>query len=144
MRHRVRASALLLLALALVAGCRGGSGRWSGDERRQIEAFTTSVVKAEEAGAATTGNRAQAVSALQAALDSSNTVSDDVLLRIHPQLPDRYRTQFVTAVRMRLDALKELGAGEEMTGKHLEWQLPMAQWGSWYDRNLSELRRNIQ
>ena len=141
---RARRAAVLLLALAAVAGCRDGSGRWSADERRQIDAFTVSVIKAEEAGSATTGDRAKAVDALKESLAASSTVSDDVLARIHPQLPNRYRTSFVPAVRMRLDSLNALGAGEEMTGRHLEWQLPMQQWGSWYDRNLAELRRNIQ
>ena len=135
---------VLLLALAAASGCRDGSGRWSADERRQIDAFTASVVKAEEAGPATSGDRTKAADALKAALDASNTVSDDVLARIHPQLPDRYRTRFVVAVRMRLESLNALGPGDEMTGRHLEWQLPMSDWGSWYDRNLPELRRNIQ
>jgi hypothetical protein len=143
MRRRFRA-ATLLAVLAATAGCRDGSGRWSADERRQIEAFTASVVKAEEAGPAASADRAKGVEALKAALDASNTVSDEVLARIHPQLPDRYRTRFVLAVRMRLDSLNALGAGDEMTGKHLEWQLPMSDWGNWYDRNLPELRRNIQ
>jgi hypothetical protein len=141
---RRRSAALLFVTLVVAAGCRDGSGRWNSDERRQIDAFTASLVKAEEAGPAMTGDRAKAAAALQASLAASSTVSDDVLARIHPQLPDRYRTRFVPAVRMRLEALNALGVGDEMTARHLEWQVPMSEWGNWYDRNLAELRRNIR
>ena len=132
---------ILLLALAMtVAGC----GRWSSDERRQIDAFTTSVVKAEEASRLSPLEVQKVTTALKEALDASNEVTDPVLAKIHPQLPEQYRSRFVTALRMRHDALRELPPGEPLTAKQMEWQLPMAEWGDWYSANLATLRKSIE
>ena len=132
---------ILLLALAMtVAGC----GRWSSDERRQIDAFTTSVVKAEEASRLSPLEVQKVTTALKEALDASNQVTDPVLAKIHPQLPEQYRSRFVTALRMRHDALRELPPGEPLTAKQMEWQLPMAEWGDWYSANLATLRKSIE
>ena len=132
---------ILLLALAMtVAGC----GRWSSDERRQIDAFTTSVVKAEEASRLSPLEVQKVTTALKEALDASNQVTDPVLAKIHPQLPEQYRSRFVTALRMRHDALRELPPGEPLTAKQMEWQLPMAEWGKWYSANVATLRKSIE
>jgi hypothetical protein len=131
----------LLLALALaIAGC----GRWSSAERRQIQAFTTSVVKAEEANTLSPLEIQKVSNALQEALDASDDVTDPVLAKIHPQLPQQYRSRFVAALRMRHDALRELQPGEPLTAKQLEWQLPMAEWGEWYSANVAALRQSIE
>lgn len=130
----------VLLALAFgVAGC----GRWSSAERRQIQAFTTSVVKAEEANTLSPLDLPKVSSTLEEALDASDDVTDPVLAKIHPELPDRYRTQFVAALRMRHDALRELQPGEPLTAKQLEWQLPMKAWGDWYSANVAAMRQSI-
>ena len=132
---------VLVLALAsVVAGC----GRWSSDERKQIDAFRTSVMKAEEARTLSPLEVEKVSAALEAALDASNVVTDPVLAKIHPQLPERYRTRFVAALRMRHDALGELRPGEALTAKQLEWQIPMAEWGEWYSANLPALRQSLQ
>ena len=132
---------ILLLALAMtVAGC----GRWSSDERRQIDAFTTSVVKAEEASRLSPLEVQKVTTALKEALDASNEVTDPVLAKIHPQLPEQYRSRFVTALRMRHDALRELPPGEPLTAKQMEWQRPMAEWGDWYSANVATLRKSIE
>jgi hypothetical protein len=131
----------LLLALALaVAGC----GRWSSDERRQIDAFTTSIVKAEEANTLSPLEVQKVASTLKEALDAASVVTDPVLAKIHPQLPEQYRTRFIVALRMRHDALRELPPGEPLTAKQLEWQIPMAEWGEWYSANVTALRQNIE
>ena len=130
----------LLLALVIgVVGC----GRWSSEERRQINAFTTSVVKAEEANRLSPLEVQKVSNALREALDAANVVTDPVLAKIHPQLPEQYRSRFVTALRMRHDALRELPPGEPLTAKQLEWQLPMAEWGEWYSANVATLRKSI-
>ena len=131
----------LLLALAIgVAGC----GRWSSDERRQINAFTTSVVKAEEANRLSPLDVQKVSNTLKEALDAASVVTDPVLAKIHPQLPEQYRSRFVTALRMRHDALRELPPGEPLTAKQLEWQVPMAEWGDWYSANVAALRKSIE
>jgi hypothetical protein len=131
----------LLLALAMtVAGC----GRWSSEERRQINAFTTSVVKAEEANKLSPLEVQKVTTTLKEALDAANVVTDPVLAKIHPQLPEQYRSRFVTALRMRHDALQELPPGEPLTAKQLEWQRPMAEWGDWYSANVASLRKSIE
>jgi hypothetical protein len=131
---------ILLFALAMtVAGC----GRWSSDERRQIEAFTTSVIKAEQANRLSPLDVQRVSNALKEALDAANVVTDPVLAKIHPELPEQYRSRFVTALRMRHDALRELPPGEPLTAKQLEWQLPMAEWGKWYSANVATLRKSI-
>jgi hypothetical protein len=131
---------VLMLALALtVAGC----GRWSSEERTQIEAFTTSVIKAEEANRLSPLEVQKVTNALKEALAASDVVTDPVLAKIHPQLPEQYRSRFVTALRMRHDALRELPPGQPLTARQLEWQLPMAEWGEWYSANVATLRNNI-
>ena len=132
---------ILLLALAVaVTGC----GRWSSDERRQIDAFTTSVVKAEEANKLSPLDVQKVSNVLKEALDAANVVTDPVLAKIHPELPEQYRSRFVTALRMRHDALRELPPGEPLTAKQLEWQLPMAEWGKWYSANVATLRKSLE
>ena len=131
---------ILLLALAMtVAGC----GRWSSEERRQIDAFTTSVIKAEQANRLSPLDVQKVSNTLKEALDAANVVTDPVLAKIHPELPEQYRSRFVTALRMRHDALRELPPGEPLTAKQLEWQLPMAEWGKWYSANVATLRKSI-
>lgn len=130
----------LVLALAAGAGC----GRWSSDERRQVEAFRTSVMKAEEARTLSPLEVEKVSAALAAALDASDAVTDPLLAKIHPQLPERYRTRFVAALRMRHDALGELRPGEALTAKQLEWQIPMVEWDEWYTANLATLRQAIE
>ena len=132
--------ALVLVLVAAVAGC----GRWSSDERRQIEAFRTSVVKAQEARTLSPLDIEKVSAALAEALSASDVVTDPVLAKIHPQLPERYRTRFVAALRMRHDALGELRPGEALTAKQLEWQIPMNEWGEWYTANLPTLRQAIE
>ncbi len=78
------------------------------------------------------------------ALDGSSVVTDPVLSKLHPQLPEQYRSRFVAALRMRHDALRELPPGEPLTAKQLEWQIPMAEWGEWYSANVATLRQNIE
>ena len=134
---------MVVLVLALT-GVLTGCGRWSSDERRQIDAFRTSVVKAEEARTFSPLEVEKVSAALQAAIDASDDVSDPVLAKIHPQLPERYRTRFVAALRMHHDALSELRPGEALTAKQLEWQVPMAEWGDWYSANLAALRQSIE
>ena len=131
---------VLLVALAAAVGC----GRWSSDERRQIDAFRTSVVKADEASSLSPLEIGKVSAVLKEALDASDEVTDPVLAKIHPQLPEEYRTHFVAALRMRHDALGELQPGEALTARQLEWQLPMAEWGKWYSANLATLRQNIE
>jgi hypothetical protein len=131
----------LLLAIAMVvAAC----GRWSSEERRQIDAFTTSVVKAEEANKLSPLEVQKVTNTLKEAIDAANVVTDPVLAKIHPELPEQYRSRFVTALRMRHDALRDLPPGEPLTAKQLEWQLPMAQWGDWYSANVDTLRKSIE
>jgi hypothetical protein len=130
----------VLLALAFgIAGC----GRWSSAERRQIQAFTTSVIKAEQANTLSPLDVQKVSTALEEALDAADDVTDPVLAKIHPQLPDRYRTRFVAALRMRREALRELQPGEPLTAKQLEWQLPMKEWGDWYSANVAAMRQSI-
>jgi hypothetical protein len=130
----------LALVLAMtVAGC----GPWSSEERRQINAFTTSVVKAEEANRLSPLEVQKVTNILKEALDAADVVTDPVLAKIHPQLPEQYRSRFVTALRMRHDALRELPPGEPLTAKQLEWQRPMAEWGDWYSANVATLRKTI-
>lgn len=131
----------LLLAIALAAA---GCGKWSSEERRQIDAFTTSVVKADEASSLSPLEVEKVTARLKEALDASSIVTDPVLAKIHPQLPEQYRSRFVTALRMRHDALRELPPGEPLTAKQLEWQIPMAEWGEWYSANVAVLRQNIE
>jgi hypothetical protein len=71
-------------------------------------------------------------------------VTDPVLAKIHPELPGQYRSRFVTALRMRHDALRDLPPGEPLTAKQLEWQIPMAEWGDWYSAHVAALRQNIE
>ena len=122
----MRSAVLLVLLAAAAAGCRDGSGRWSADERTQIEAFTTSVTKAQEAGPVTSTDLDKSAAALDAALEAAASVTDPVLRRIHPQLPQQYRTRFVPALRMRRAALEAQRAGQPTTARQLEWQIPMA------------------
>jgi hypothetical protein len=139
----VLSTRIVVLVLALT-GLLAGCGRWSSDERKQIEAFRTSVMKAEEARTLSPLEVEKVSAALEVALDASNVVTDPVLAKIHPQLPEQYRTNFVTALRMRHDALGELQPGEALTAKQLEWQIPMAEWGEWYTANLAALRQSIE
>ena len=131
----------VLLALVLAAA---GCGKWSSDERRQIDAFTTSVVKADEASTLSPLEVEKVSVALQEALAASTIVTDPVLAKIHPQLPEQYRSRFVAALRMRHDSLRELRPGEPLTARQLEWQIPMAEWGDWYSANVAALRQNIE
>jgi hypothetical protein len=131
----------LLLAIALAAS---GCGKWSSEERRQVDAFTTSIVKADEASTLSPLEVAKVTATLKEALDASTIVTDPVLAKIHPELPGQYRSRFVTALRMRHDALRDLPPGEPLTAKQLEWQVPMAEWGDWYSANLAALRQNIE
>jgi hypothetical protein len=131
----------LLLAMALFAA---GCGKWSSEERRQIDAFTTSVVKADEASSLSPLEVDKVTATLKEALAASSIVTDPVLSKLHPQLPEQYRSRFVIALRMRHDALRELPPGEPLTAKQLEWQIPMAEWGEWYSANLATLRENIE
>jgi hypothetical protein len=131
----------MLLALVLAAG---GCGKWSSDERRQIDAFTTSVVKADEASTLSPLEVEKVTIALQEALAAAAIVTDPVLAKIHPQLPEQYRSRFVAALRMRHDSLRELRPGEPLTARQLEWQVPMAAWGDWYSANVAALRQNIE
>jgi hypothetical protein len=133
--------ATLLLALAIAAA---GCGRWSSEERRQIDAFTTSVIKAEEANRMSPLEVQKLTNTLKEALDAANVVTDPVLAKIHPQLPEQYRSRFVTALRMRHDALRDLPPGEPLTAKQMEWQAPMAEWGEWYSANVATLRTSIE
>jgi hypothetical protein len=133
-------------AAVLTVAC----GKWSSAEQREIDAFRTSVFKSQEASggqsAGLTMSQAdigRATAALREALDAANTVSDPVLARLHPELPEQYRKRFVVAVRMRLESLDALRAGTPLTARDLEWQVPMAEWGDWYDRALPTLRQNI-
>ena len=135
----IRVTVVLLTLVIGAAGC----GRWSSEERRQISAFTTSVVKAEEANRLSPLEVQKVSTALKEALDAANVVTDPVLAKIHPQLPEQYRSRFVTALRMRYDALRELPPGEPLTAKQLEWQAPMAEWGEWYSANVATLRKSI-
>ena len=132
---------VLLLALALsTAGC----GKWSSDERAQIDAFTRSVLKADEASMLSPLDVEKVSLVLEEALDASRVVTDPVLAKIHPQLPEQYRSRFVAALRMRHESLRELRPGEPLTAKQLEWQIPMAEWGEWYSANVATLRKNIE
>jgi hypothetical protein len=131
----------LLLAIALAAA---GCGKWSSEERRQVDAFTTSVVKADEASTLSPLEVEKVTATLKEALDASSIVTDPVLAKIHPELPEQYRSRFVTALRMRHDALRDLPPGEPLTAKQLEWQIPMAEWGDWYSANVAALRQNIE
>jgi hypothetical protein len=131
----------LLLAIALAAS---GCGKWSSEERRQVDAFTTSVVKADEASTLSPLEVEKVTATLKEALDASSIVTDPVLAKIHPELPEQYRSRFVTALRMRHDALRDLPPGEPLTAKQLEWQIPMAEWGDWYSANVAALRQNIE
>jgi hypothetical protein len=135
----MRMFTLLLVLPMTVAGC----GPWSSEERRQIDAFTTSVVKAEEANRLSPLELQKVTNTLREALDAADVVTDPVLAKIHPQLPEQYRSRFVTALRMRHDALRELPPGEPLTAKQLEWQRPMAEWGDWYSANVATLRKSI-
>jgi hypothetical protein len=132
--------ALLLATVLVAAGC----GKWSSEERRQIDAFTTSVVKADEASSLSPLEVEKVTATLKEALDASSAVTDPVLSKLHPQLPEQYRSRFVAALRMRHDALRELPPGEPLTAKQLEWQIPMAEWGEWYSANVATLRQNIE
>jgi hypothetical protein len=131
----------LLLAIALAAS---GCGKWSSEERRQVDAFTTSIVKADEASTLSPLEVEKVTATLKEALDASSIVTDPVLAKIHPELPEQYRSSFVTALRMRHDALRDLPPGEPLTAKQLEWQIPMAEWGDWYSANVAALRQNIE
>jgi hypothetical protein len=131
----------LLLAIALAAS---GCGKWSSEERRQVDAFTTSIVKADEASTLSPLEVEKVTATLKEALDASSIVTDPVLAKIHPELPEQYRSRFVTALRMRHDALRDLPPGEPLTAKQLEWQIPMAEWGDWYSANVAALRQNIE
>ena len=137
----MRTPVLLVLVLVLAAA---GCGKWSSDERRQIDAFTTSVVKADEASTLSPLEVEKVSVALQEALAASTIVTDPVLAKIHPQLPEQYRSRFVAALRMRHDSLRELRPGEPLTARQLEWQIPMAEWGDWYSANVAALRQNIE
>jgi hypothetical protein len=101
------------------------------------------VVKGEEANRLPPLEVQKVSAALKEALDAANVVTDPVLAKIHPQLPEQYRSRFVTALRMRHDALRELPPGEPLTAKQLEWQAPMAEWGEWYTANVATLRKSI-
>jgi hypothetical protein len=136
----MRMPALLLATALAAAGC----GKWSSDERRQVDAFTMSVVKADEASSLSPLEVEKVTATLKEALDASSIVTDPVLVRIHPELPEQYRSRFVTALRMRHDALRALPPGEPLTAKQLEWQIPMAEWGKWYSANVAVLRQNIE
>src|SRR5688572_5016661 len=78
----------LLLAIALAAA---GCGKWSSEERRQVDAFTTSVVKADEASTLSPLEVEKVTATLKEALDASSIVTDPVLAKIHPELPEQYR-----------------------------------------------------
>jgi hypothetical protein len=134
------------LAAALALGC----GKWTSDEQTQIDAFRTSVVKAQEA----TGGQGAGVAlapeaigrasaAVREAIAAADTVTDPLLARLHPELPVQYRTRFVPGLRLRLEALEALAAGAPITARELEWQVLMAEWGDWYERALPTLRQNI-
>lgn len=138
--------AAVCLAAALALGC----GKWSSDEQAQIDAFRTSIVKGQEG----TGGQgagvslppeaiARASTAVREALAAAGTVTDPVLTRLHPELPEQYRTRFVPALRLRLESLEALAAGTPITARELEWQVLMGEWGDWYDRALPTLRQNI-
>jgi hypothetical protein len=131
----------LLLAIALAAS---GCGKWSSEERRQVDAFTTSIVKADEASTLSPLEVEKVTATLKEALDASSIVTDPVLAKIHPELPEQYRSRFVPALRMRHDALRDLPPGEPLTARQLEWQIPMAEWGDWYSANVAALRQNIE
>jgi len=141
---------LRLAVVSLVAALALGCGKWSSDEQAQIDAFRTSVVKAQEgtggqgAGVALSPEAIRrASSAVRDALAAAETVGDPVLTRLHPELPTQYRQRFIPALRLRLQALDALAGGKPITARELEWQVPMAEWGDWYDRALPALRQNI-
>ncbi len=138
------------VALFMIVAAAGGCGKWSADEEAQIAAFRTSVVKGQEgsrgqgAGVALSPEAvAGASAAVREALAAADVVTDPLLARLHPELPQQYRQRFVPALRLRLEALEALAAGAPITARELEWQVPMAEWGDWYERALPTLRQNI-
>ena len=139
-----------MLAWSAAALFTVACGKWSSSEQKEIDAFRTSVFKAQEASAGQSAGLTmsqaeitRATTALRESLNAANAVSDPILARLHPELPDQYRKRFVVAVRMRLEALDALREGTALTARDLEWQVPMAEWGDWYDRALPTLRQNI-
>jgi hypothetical protein len=133
------------------AACSGG--RWTRSERREVDAFTQSIRYAQDVtalsnarvrGEATFGDMAPLETAAQQALAASEQISDSVLSRLHPELPDQYRKLFVPALRMRLDSVRAAKSGKGTLEDQVKWQFHMNEWGNWYAAHVEELRGKLQ
>lgn len=147
MGSRVAAIAMLLF----VSAC--GSGQWTRAERREVDAFTesirhaqdvTSLSNAQMQGKMTGADLAPLETAAQQALDASGRVSDGVLVRLHPELPERYHGLFVPALKARLESVRAARAGQGSLADQTQWQFHMTEWGNWYQAHVVELRQKLQ
>src|SRR5258707_593818 len=121
-----------IVLLMFVSAC--GRGPWSRAERREVDAFTesirhaqdvTSLSNAQMQGKMTGADLAPLEAAAQQALEASGHVSDSVLSRLHPELPERYHGLFIPALRSRLDSVRAARAGTGSLADQTQWQFHM-------------------
>ncbi len=68
-------------------------------------------------------------------LKEAQNVRDDVLRKLHPELPIHFRDEFCEGVRLCIDGRDDVDAQMQMKG---QWLLD--QWGAWYNDNIEEIR----
>lgn len=69
------------------------------------------------------------------ALSEANSVSDDLLDKIHPDLRTHYREEFTKAIELQLH-----GLSEDMSDDYQKGSLLSLKFGEWYEKHQSDLR----
>lgn len=133
-----------LLYFLLIASPMGCGQQWSNGEKENAEHFVQSIRLVVQAHESSNKRGAEGMSksdlegilaAYESALHEANLVTDEVLAKANPELPQNYRLYFQKGIELRISSWTNSRPYEEIQGSAL-----MDSWGDWFERN----RQNIK
>jgi len=125
---------------------KGEKGRLSKSERKEIQHFINSLnlknkatklmnenIKKEKI---LTGSLDKEIfnditNLLKGSLKESQNVRDEILLKLHPDLPKHYREEFCEGIRLYLQGTDKLDYKMQLQG-----QILVEEWWNWYENNI--------
>jgi hypothetical protein len=134
----VVASSLLVF---LLIGC---NQKWSQSEKDNAEHFIQSIRLVTQAHAISNKRGAEVMSRddfdkilvlYKSALREATLVTDEVLAKANPALPNIYRSYFQKGIEIRISSWENHKPIDEMQGSAL-----VDSWGNWYEQNHGNIR----
>jgi hypothetical protein len=127
-----------LIAYFIIVFVGGCDAQWSPSERDNLQHFVESIRLINEAHAiansaatiVTRADFAKIVALYQQAFEQAKLVSDSVLAKANPELPNAYRRYFQKGIELCVSSWTKQQPFEDFQGDAL-----LDKWGDWLDDN---------